>query len=52
MAVAPLSGSAYFAEGLRLVDETPRRGPHGLVAFVHPKATHGTMIELLQKDHH
>ena len=39
------------AEGLRLVDETPRRGPHGLVAFVHPKATHGTMIELLQKDH-
>jgi methylmalonyl-CoA epimerase len=40
------------AEGLRLVDELPRRGPHGLVAFVHPKATHGTMIELLQKDHH
>ena len=40
------------AEGLRLVDETPRQGPHGLVAFVHPKATHGTMIELLQKTHH
>lgn len=39
------------AQGVRLVDETPRRGVHGKVAFVHPKATHGTMIELLQKDH-
>jgi methylmalonyl-CoA/ethylmalonyl-CoA epimerase len=38
-------------QGLRLIDETPRRGVHGLVAFVHPKATHGMMIELLQKDH-
>jgi methylmalonyl-CoA epimerase len=36
-------------KGVRLVDETPRQGPHGLVAFVHPKATHGMMIELLQK---
>ncbi len=39
------------AQGVRLVDETPRQGVHGLVAFVHPKATHGTMIELLQKSH-
>lgn len=38
------------AQGVRLIDESPRRGVHGLVAFVHPKATHGTMIELLQKD--
>ncbi|GIV78505.1 methylmalonyl-CoA epimerase [Litorilinea aerophila] len=38
--------------GLRLIDETPRRGVHGLVAFVHPKAAHGVMIELLQKDSH
>ncbi len=36
--------------GVRLVDETPRRGVHGLVAFVHPQAAHGVMIELLQKD--
>ncbi len=36
-------------QGVRLIDETPRQGVHGLVAFVHPKATHGTMIELLQK---
>ena len=39
------------AQGVRLIDETPRQGVHGLVAFVHPKATHGTMIELLQKSH-
>ena len=39
-------------QGVRLIDETPRRGVHGVVAFVHPKATHGAMIELLQKDHH
>jgi len=38
-------------QGVRLIDETPRQGVHGLVAFVHPKATHGTMIELLQKGH-
>lgn len=36
-------------QGLRLIDESPRVGVHGLVAFVHPKATHGMMIELLQK---
>ncbi len=39
-------------QGVRLIDETPRQGVHGLVAFVHPKATHGMMIELLQKGHH
>ena len=44
--------AALRRQGLRLIDETPRQGVHGLVAFVHPKATHGTMIELLQKDPH
>ena len=38
-------------QGVRLIDEEPRRGVHGLVAFVHPKAAHGTMIELLEKWH-
>ena len=38
-------------QGLRLIDEQPRQGIHGLVAFVHPKATHGAMLELLQKQH-
>lgn len=37
--------------GVRLIDETPRHGVHGLVAFIHPKATNGLMIELLQKSH-
>ena len=41
--------AALAAQGLRLIDEKPRQGVHGLVAFVHPKATHGTMIELLQR---
>jgi methylmalonyl-CoA/ethylmalonyl-CoA epimerase len=41
--------AALAAKGLRLIDETPRQGVHGLVAFVHPKATHGIMIELLQR---
>lgn len=39
------------AQGVRLIDETPRHGVHGLVAFVHPKATNGMMIEVLQKGH-
>lgn len=37
-------------QGVRLIDESPRQGVHGLVAFVHPQAAHGVMIELLQKD--
>jgi methylmalonyl-CoA/ethylmalonyl-CoA epimerase len=48
--VAALAG--LQAQGLRLIDETPRQGVHGWVAFVHPKATHGTMIELLQRTAH
>lgn len=39
-------------DGVRLVDEAPRQGVHGLVAFVHPKATHGVMLELLQRSKH
>jgi methylmalonyl-CoA/ethylmalonyl-CoA epimerase len=41
--------AALEAQGLRLIDAAPRQSVHGLVAFVHPKATHGTMIELLQR---
>ena len=37
------------ARGIRLIDEVPRRGAHGsLVAFLHPKATGGVLIELCQ----
>jgi methylmalonyl-CoA/ethylmalonyl-CoA epimerase len=40
------------AQHVRLIDETPRQGVHGKVAFIHPKATHGSMIELLEKGQH
>jgi methylmalonyl-CoA/ethylmalonyl-CoA epimerase len=37
------------AAGYRLVDETPRRGAGGRrVAFLHPKATHGILLELTE----
>lgn len=36
--------------GVQLIDETPRQGAHGQVAFVHPRGAHGTLIELLQKE--
>ena len=37
------------AAGVRLIDETPREGAHGaLVAFIHPKATFGVLLELCQ----
>ena len=37
------------AAGYRLVDETPRRGAGGKrIAFVHPKATAGILLELTE----
>jgi len=37
------------ARGVRLVDTEPRPGAHGsLVAFVHPSAAHGVLVELKQ----
>lgn len=38
-------------KGVRLIDERPRKGAHGnLIAFLHPKSTGGTLIELCQPD--
>ena len=38
------------AAGMTLIDRKPRRGAHDMwVAFVHPKSTHGVLIELSQK---
>ena len=37
------------AKGVRLVDEQPRQGAHGRVAFLHPKSAHGVLIELIEK---
>ncbi len=37
------------ARGVRLVDETPREGAGGsLVAFIHPSAAQGVLVELKQ----
>ena len=37
------------ARGVRLVDEEPRQGAEGaLVAFIHPSAAHGVLVELKQ----
>ena len=37
------------AQGMRLIDERPRIGAEGcLVAFVHPSASNGVLLELVQ----
>ncbi len=36
-------------KGIKLIDETPRPGAHGMtIAFLHPKASHGILMELVQ----
>lgn len=38
------------AAGIALIDETPRRGAGGAkIAFIHPRATFGTLIELCER---
>jgi methylmalonyl-CoA/ethylmalonyl-CoA epimerase len=38
------------ASGVRLIDEKPRPGAHGCqIAFVHPQATGGILLELSEK---
>ena len=37
------------AAGIRLIDETPKRGAHNTrVAFIHPASTHGVLMELVE----
>jgi methylmalonyl-CoA/ethylmalonyl-CoA epimerase len=38
------------ARGVQLIDETPRKGAYGRVAFIHPKGASGVLIELLERD--
>jgi methylmalonyl-CoA/ethylmalonyl-CoA epimerase len=39
------------AKGIRLIDETPRKGAGGAkIAFLHPKSTHGVLVELCERD--
>ncbi|MDP3058060.1 MAG: methylmalonyl-CoA epimerase [bacterium] len=38
-------------KGVRLIDEVPRIGAHGArIAFIHPKASHGVLIELCERN--
>ncbi len=44
--------STLKALGVPLIDETPRKGARGhKVAFLHPKATGGVLVELVEPDH-
>ena len=37
-------------KGVRLIDETPRQGAGGArIAFLHPKATNGVLVELCER---
>ena len=39
------------AQGIRLIDEAPRKGAHGnRIAFIHPKSTGGVLVELCQPE--
>ncbi len=41
------------AQGVKLIDETPRIGAHNKrIAFVHPKSTGGVLIELSEPQDH
>jgi len=36
-------------KGIKLIDEEPREGTHGeLFAFIHPRSTHGVLLELYE----
>ena len=38
-------------KGIRLIDEKPRHGAGGAkIAFLHPKSTHGVLIELSERE--
>jgi len=38
------------SSGIRLIDEVPRRGAGGArIAFIHPKSSHGVLVELCER---
>jgi methylmalonyl-CoA epimerase len=38
------------ANGIRLIDKTPRSGAHNAnIAFLHPKSSHGVLLELCEE---
>lgn len=45
----PATLAALKAAGVKLIDETPRDGAHGMkIAFAHPKSTDGVLTEFCQ----
>ncbi|MBN8565673.1 MAG: methylmalonyl-CoA epimerase [Flavobacteriales bacterium] len=39
------------AKDVQLIDKTPRKGAEGLdIAFLHPKSTHGVLLELCENN--
>jgi methylmalonyl-CoA/ethylmalonyl-CoA epimerase len=36
-------------DGVELVDHAPRRGAEGMVAFIHPRASGGVLVELIDR---
>lgn len=36
------------ADGVELIDQAPRRGAEGPVAFIHPRSCNGVLIELIE----
>jgi methylmalonyl-CoA/ethylmalonyl-CoA epimerase len=39
-------------QGIRLIDKEPRKGAHNAnIAFVHPKSSHGVLLELCEENH-
>lgn len=39
-------------KGVRLIDTKPRKGAHNAdIAFLHPKSTHGILLELCEEKH-
>ncbi len=50
--VADLVGTLdrLASSGVELVDHAPRQGAEGLVAFLHPRAAGGVLVELLQRN--
>ncbi len=41
---------ALAESGVRLIDSEPREGLSGTIAFLHPRATRGVLIELVDQD--
>ncbi len=45
----PADLASLAASEAELIDSEPRRGAHGLVAFIHPRTLNGVLWELLEE---